>query len=102
MLSNVLDEVIQLTSPVVGDRLLRVLGQPEESWESLKVNFLLALRFLSLPYTYLDIELRGHVVGCGVHLDNLNILGSHFLTQLVVDGSQLLAVAAPKSKQSKI
>jgi hypothetical protein len=36
------------------------------------------------------------VVGGGVHLDNLHILVRHLGAQLVIDGGQLLAVAAPR------
>ena len=54
-----------------------------------------------IAWSYLDIKLWGHVICCGVHLDDLYILGCHFLTQLVIDGSQLLAVAAPRRKKSE-
>ena len=43
-----------------------------------------------------NIVSRRNIIGSGVHLDNLNLLIFHFLTQLVVDGGQLLAVATPE------
>jgi len=42
-----------------------------------------------------NVRTLGDVVGSGVHLDDLNVLVRHLGAQLVVDGGQLLAVAAP-------
>jgi hypothetical protein len=39
----------------------------------------------------------GNIVGCGVHLDDVDVLAFHLLSELVVDRSKLLAVAAPGS-----
>ena len=46
--------------------------------------------------THLYIKCWGHVIGRCVHLYNLDLFVSHLLAQLVIDGSQLLAVAAPE------
>ena len=53
------------------------LGKPEEGGEST------------------NIELWWHIISCGIHLDNLNLLSSHLVSQLLVDWCQLLAVSAP-------
>ena len=80
VLGDILDEVVELPATVVVGDLLGALGQPEEGGEAL------------------HLELGRHVVSGGVHLDDLHILGGHLLAQLVKDGSQLLAVAAPKHR----
>ena len=40
-----------------------------------------------------DVISGGDVVGGGVHLHDLDVLSPHLLAELVVDGSELLAVA---------
>jgi hypothetical protein len=45
--------------------------------------------------TGFSLTLRDVISGC-VHLDNLDVLIRHLGAQLVIDGGQLLAVAAPR------
>ena len=78
VLCDVFNEIVLLTASVVRCGILAVLGKPENSGESS------------------DVKLWRHIVSSGVHLDDLHVLILHGLTQLVVDGSQLLAVAAPE------
>merc|ERR1719339_217895 len=66
VLSNVLHEVINLPASLIGLRRLCVLREPEKGGEPT------------------DVELGRHIVG------------GHFLSELLVDGSQLLAVSAPR------
>ena len=47
-----------------------------------------------------NIVSRRNIIGSGVHLDNLNLFILHLLTQLIVDGGQLLTVAAPEERQA--
>jgi len=78
LLGDVLQEVIDLATSVVAHWLvLGVLGKPEQCGEAAHV------------------ELRRHIVGGGVHLDDGNVLVLQLLGQLLVDGGQLLAVTAP-------
>ena len=75
---DVLDKVVDVSAAVVRHRL-GVLLHPENGRESA------------------HLELWRNVVGGGVHLDDQNILVGHLLAQFVVDWSQLLAMAAPRS-----
>ena len=48
-----------------------------------------------------NIVSRRNIIGSSVHLDNLNLLILHLLTQFIIDGGQLLTVATPGWKFSK-
>ena len=50
-------------------------------------------RFLK---SYLNVEAVGDVVGGGVHLSDDDVLLRHLISELVVDGGELLAVPAPR------
>jgi len=79
VLCDVFNEIVLLATSVVRSWILAILGKPENSGES--------------P----NVKLRRNIVSSGVHLDNLHILLLHGLTQLVIDGGQLLTVATPGS-----
>ena len=49
----------------------------------------------NLAPTHLYIKCWGHVIGRCVHLYNLDLLVSHLLAQLVIDGRQLLTMSTP-------
>lgn len=79
MLGNVLNEVIQRPATLVFHwAILGILRRPEKCWE---------------PGYFIG---RGHIVRGGVELHDLDVLVDEFLAQLVEDGRQLLAVAAPR------
>jgi hypothetical protein len=76
VLANILNEIIQLASTVILDWLVfAFLGHPIEGWEA----------------TYLELW-RNIVLG-GFNLDNIYILVSQFVSQLIIDWSELLAVS---------
>lgn len=80
VLTDVLDEVVDLAATIVADRgVAFAFRQPEEGREAA------------------DVKRRRHVISGGIHLHDGNLFSLQLLAQLIEDWSKFLAVTAPWS-----